>query len=418
MSPAELTAAPSSSKPARTPAARLYRAAGSLVVASLNRHRGITGVHTHTHALEHGLKTLGCGCAVISPFDQSRLLWEGVFALRPLVVGRVSRTAGIVWYRHWHEVALRRALTAHLQNNPADVVLAQCPVTAHAALHVREKLGLNFKITLVCHFNHSEAEEYRKSGDLPSEKAYQRMLEYEAAVLHDVDQVIYVSDWARQIVEQERNIHPRLGNVIHNGIPELTERQSVTRQELGLSPQDLVLINVGTLEPRKNQIGLIDLFEKIAAKHEKAKLVLVGAGHQRSEIEAKIGKKNLGGKVKLLGSRSDVAELLALSDLYLHYAKLENCPVVLLECARAGLAFAAVAAGGIPELQRETGVDLALDPNDLDRSMAVLSPVLTDQAHRLALGRKARAAFLSKFTTEAMAKAYLNALGLSSEPRG
>jgi glycosyltransferase involved in cell wall biosynthesis len=404
-------------RPSRTPAARLFRAAGSLVVASLNRPKGITGVHTHTSALHEGLRQIGCGCAVVSPFDQTRL-WELVFAMRPLVIRRLSRTAGTLWYRHWHEAALRSSLIKHLRHNPADVLLAQCPVTAHAALGVRQQLNLDFRIALVCHFNGSEAEEYRKSGDLPCDRAYQRMMDYENAVLRDVDQVIYVSQWARQTVESERKIQPRSSAVVHNGIPDAAPAQGVGRASLGLSPQDLVLINVGTLEPRKNQIGLLDLFEKIVARFSSAKLLLVGAGHQRNDIEQAIRGKRLDGKVMLLGARQDVPGLLAISDLYLHYAKLENCPVVLLECARAGLPFAAIAAGGIPELQQAMGVELSLDPDDLNQSMAVLEPVLGSASLQNKLGERARAAFCERFTTDAMARAYLHALGLSPEPRG
>ncbi len=267
-------------------------------------------------------------------------------------------------------------------------MLAQCPVTAHAALAARRQLRLDCRIVLVCHFNHSEPEEYRKSGDLPGDRAYQRMLKYETAVLEQVDQVIYVSDWARQTVERERNIHPRSSAVIHNGIPQRIECSPLTRQALGLNADDLVLVNVGTLEPRKNQIGLLDLFEKIAQRHENARLMLVGAGHQRSQIEHAIAQKNLNQRVRLLGARSDVPSILAISDLYLHYAKLENCPVVLLECARAGLPFAAIAAGGIPELQQALGVELSLNPNNLDGTMAVLDPVLTDPAIRSRPGPK------------------------------
>ncbi len=417
MSWAPATSAPDLVRPSRTPAARLYRAAGSLVVASLNRPQGITGVHTHTSALDEGLRQIGCGCAVVSPFDHTRM-WDVVFAMRPLVIQRLSRTAGTLWYRHWHEAALRSSLMKHLRHNPADVVLAQCPVTAHAALSVRQQLNLDCRIALVCHFNGSEAEEYRKSGDLPSDRAYRRMMEYENAVLRDVDQVIYVSEWARHTVESERKIQPKSSAVVHNGIPDAPPAGVLTRESLGLSQRDLVLINVGTLEPRKNQIGLLDLFERIAARFPNAKLLLVGAGHQRGEIEQAIRSKRLDDKVTLLGARSDVPGLLAISDLYLHYAKLENCPVVLLECARAGLPFAAVAAGGIPELQQMMGVELSLDPDDLDSSMAVLEPILGNPSQQNKVGDRARAAFIERFTTHAMARGYLNALGISPEPRG
>ncbi len=51
MTSAEMTAAATFARSSRTPAARLFRAAGSVIIASLNRQKGITGVHTHTNAL-------------------------------------------------------------------------------------------------------------------------------------------------------------------------------------------------------------------------------------------------------------------------------------------------------------------------------------------------------------------------------
>jgi glycosyltransferase involved in cell wall biosynthesis len=397
-------------RPAQLPS---QRSAASVVIASLNRPRGTTGVHTHTQALEQGLSALGCSCSVISPFSAG-VKWLPAFALRPLLIHRISATASTLWYRHWHEAALRSALTAQLEQNSADVILAQCPVSAHAALHVRRHLKLNCRIAMVCHFNRSEADEYRSTGELSIEWAYQRMLEYEAAVLHEVDQVIYVSQWARGIVEDQRRILPRSSVVIHNGIPD-SDAAPLTRKSVGLADDDVVLINVGTLEPRKNQLGLIALFERIVNECAKAKLLLVGSGSARAAIETEIQARGLAGKVLLLGSRADVPSLLKLSDVYLHYAKLENCPVILLECARAGLPFAAIPAGGIPEVQAQMGVQFALDENDPEQSLHTLRPLLAERSRRLEIGRVVRLAYLQRFTTDVMASRYLDSLNLTAK---
>ena len=71
---------------------------------------------------------------------------------------------------------------------------------------------------MVCHFNFSEAKEYRDKGELSNEKAYQAMLDFEQRVLGSVDRVIYVSSWAKRIVEEERGISVRSSSVIWNGI--------------------------------------------------------------------------------------------------------------------------------------------------------------------------------------------------------
>jgi glycosyltransferase involved in cell wall biosynthesis len=313
-----------------------------------------------------------------------------------------------------HEI-LEGLSTNDLRAACPNAIIAQCPVSAHAALQVRRKLNLNTRIALVAHFNHSEAEEYRQLGDLPCDETYRHMLGFENAVLQDVDQVIYVSEWARRIVESQRSIRPRRSSVIHNGIPDIASPPALTRAALGLREDDLVLINVGTLEPRKNQLNLLALFAEIHKQHPHARLLLVGEGSHRRHIESAIRALHLGDAVKLLGSRQDVHDLLCLSDLYLHYATLENCPVVLLECGRAGLPFAAVPVGGIPELQAAMNVTLNLDPARVTDSLAVLKPFLAAESLRKLLGSRARAAFESRFTTDAMTRAYLAALDLAPE---
>jgi len=406
----EATPAQTSEHEAAAPGARAMK---SVVIASLNRDEGITGVHTHTRSLLQGLRELGCDCRHVSSFSGSRA-WLAIFAVRPMLLNHISRTSGTLWYRHWHEAALRRNLEKYLRRARVDVIVAQCPVSAHAALEARRRLGLDVRVVMVCHFNHSEAREYREMGELSGERAYQRMLDYESAVLREVDQVIYVSDWARQVVEKERGIQPRSSAVILNAIAESAADREVTRESLGLTENDLVLINVGTLEPRKNQVGLLDLFELIVREHANAKLLLVGEGSARDEIARAIAAKGLAGKAMLLGARSDVPALLKISDLYLHYAKLENCPVVLLEAARAGVPFAAIPAGGIGELQRALGLQIELDEHDREKSLRALESLLNDADLRRESGARIRAAFKEKFTTVAMAQSYVRELGRDS----
>jgi glycosyltransferase involved in cell wall biosynthesis len=380
----------------------------SILIASLNRPRGITGVHTHTSALCDGLQQFGYSAQHVNPFSGSQA-WLAFFAARPLL-DRINKTAATLWYRHWHAAALRTNLSKACAASP-DVILAQCPVSACVALDVRAKRNLRTVVALVAHFNHSEAEEYRQLGSL-SDSAYQRMLEFENRVLREVDQVIYVSDFARQVVESERKVQIRRSTVIHNGIPDVSKTANITRADLGLSPDDLVLINVGTLEPRKNQLNLLNLFDEIRKHHANAKLLLVGDGSHRAQLESSIRTRDLTDSVKLLGSRSDVHDLLSLADLYIHYAKLENCPVVLLEAARAGVPFAAIPSGGIPELQSSLNVNIALDPANIHNSFTTLHPLLGNPQLRGELGSRARAAFESHFTTAAMTRAYLEAMGL------
>ncbi|MEA2734973.1 MAG: phosphatidyl-myo-inositol alpha-mannosyltransferase, partial [Humisphaera sp.] len=252
--------------------------------------------------------------------------------------------------------------------------------------------------------------EYRAKGELAGDENYRDMLAFEDCVLEEVDRVIYVSDWARQRVELTRSLRTKSAAVIWNGVDESTPT-TLTRQQLRLHSDDLVLINVGSLEPRKNQLGLLDLFATIHSQHRNARLLLVGDGPARGDVEQKIAELNLHNAVTLLGHRRDVPALLPLADLYIHYSALENCPLALIEAARAGLPFAAVPAGGVPELQRALDCKYELQPHDLRTSMDNIRPLLEQAALRTLAGNRARERCAATLTRDAMTHAYLEALG-------
>lgn len=386
------------------------------LIATVNRAAGDTGVHTHTRTLLAGLNAAGAAAKVVTPFDGSRK-WLPIFAVRPLILKRVNPTWSTLWYRHWHLSALRENLRNAVRAAEPKSILAQCPLSARAALDVRAEMGAERRMTIsaVCHFNRSEADEYRDKGELRDDKRYAEMLAFEAATLGEVDQVIYVSSWARDLVERDRDIRTRASAVIWNGLADAVAVPSkLKRADVGLSDDDLVLINVGTLEPRKNQVGLIELFAKLVAQHPDAKLMLVGDGPGRSAVESAIARLNLGASVRLLGHRRDVADLMPLADLYIHFALAENCPMVLIEAARAGLPIAALPVGGVPEILSSIDGSVALDAADHQTSLARLRPLLASREEREHAGRRAAEAFRDHFGREAMVKRYLEIIRAGS----
>ena len=401
-----VAAAPSVSQP--TSPRRIARVA----IATINRTEGDTGVHTHTRMLAGGFKDAGVACDVVSAFSGSKK-WLPVFAVRPLVLHRVNKSWSTLWHRRWHRAALQESLKRYAAHQPLDAVVAQCPVSARAALDVREALRGTFPVAMVCHFNQSEAEEYRDKGELAGQDRYEQMLAFEDKVLREVDRVIYVSNWARQNVEQSRGLRTKSSAVIWNGVDDLSSTSTpIKRSDLGLEDDDVVLINVGSLEPRKNQLGLLTLFAEVNAEFPQTRLVLVGDGAQRGEIERRIAQLELSGKVILLGHRRDVPALLPLADLYMHYATLENCPLVLIEASRASVPFAAVPNGGVPELQAALDCRIDLTPHDLREAVANVRPLLADANARRQLGRRVRTNFENTFTHRAMTQAYLKALSI------
>ena len=384
---------------------------GPVLIASILRTPGPTGVQAHVGTLEKGIAGAGFGCVTVTPFSGGHA-WLPVFAVRPLLLSRLKKSWSTRWHRHWHLVALRRNLARAVRRWPPAAMIAEDPLAAKAALDSRETLGGSFPIAAVCHFNVSQAKEWRDKGELDDKRAYTKILRLEEEVLERVDHVVYVSSWARETIERDRRIRPRSSAVIWNGLAPLPPPTTGTREEFGLAEDDVVLINIGTLEPRKNQIGLVEAFARLHERFPVTKLLLIGDGPDRRRVERRIADLRITDSVRLLGYRRNAASYLGLADVYVHYAAIENLPLVLLEAARAGLPSAAPPVGGIAELQPRLGGSVPLASDDPDASAEALGRLVGDSAVRDEMGRLAYARFLENFTEDAMVSAYLRLFGL------
>ena len=79
-----------------------------ILIATINRHIGDTGVQTHARALHDGLAAAGMACDIVTPFERPAM-WLPIFAMRKLLAP-FNPTWSTRWYRHWHAAALRQAL--------------------------------------------------------------------------------------------------------------------------------------------------------------------------------------------------------------------------------------------------------------------------------------------------------------------
>ena len=113
-----------------------------------------------------------------------------------------------------------------------------------------------------------------------------------------------------------------------------TVRQEM-RAELGLG-EHFTIMHVGRLCHPKNHTFLLDAFACLLENNPKAKLVLVGDGELREEVEQKTNRlpKN---SVLLLGTRNDIPKLLQAADVFVFPSVFEGLPVTMIEAQAAGL---------------------------------------------------------------------------------
>src|SRR5215469_18372175 len=89
-----------------------------VVIATILRAEGSTGVQTHVRQVHRYLEGCGRDAELVTPFSWGRWLTVPVFGAR-LLLERLSRAASVAWYRHWHEAFVRNALRRTLARTGA-----------------------------------------------------------------------------------------------------------------------------------------------------------------------------------------------------------------------------------------------------------------------------------------------------------
>lgn len=108
------------------------------------------------------------------------------------------------------------------------------------------------------------------------------------------------------------------------------------RKNLGLN-DELVIGHIGKMMNAKNHIFLINVFKELLEYRKNSKLLLIGDGENRKEIEDEILKNNLTNDVIILGMRKDIPELLQAMDIFVFPSLWEGFPLAVLEAQTSGL---------------------------------------------------------------------------------
>jgi glycosyltransferase involved in cell wall biosynthesis len=208
-----------------------------------------------------------------------------------------------------------------------------------------------------------------------------------------------VADSVRRVYRQP----PRA--TIPNGIrvaafrPRAGARERL-RAELGLDGAT-VLLTVGRLDAQKDHAGLLDALAGVPGPV----LVVAGDGALRGQLEARAASLGLAGRVRWLGVRDDVPDLLAAADLFVLASRWEGNPLVVMEAMAAGRPLVATAVGCVPELvPPEAGV--LVPPGDRRALSQAIETFLADGRVLEDAGRAAAELAARRFDVSVMAAAY------------
>jgi glycosyltransferase involved in cell wall biosynthesis len=172
------------------------------------------------------------------------------------------------------------------------------------------------------------------------------------------------------------------------------------RQELGLG-DEFVWLAVGRFEEAKDYPNMLNAFAAHAARRPSSRLLLVGQGSLRPMVESVMQSLGLGERVRFLGVRRDVPDIMNAADAYLLSSAWEGMPVVLLEAAAVGLPIVATRVGGVPEVVEHQKTGLLVEP-DNPGSLADAMDQLEGMApeDRSAIGQRGRGLVEQKYSPD------------------
>jgi glycosyltransferase involved in cell wall biosynthesis len=207
-----------------------------------------------------------------------------------------------------------------------------------------------------------------------------------------------------------RQIHadPRRVEVIYNAVDwrqiEPTASRRELRARLGFSDAAVVAGVIARLTPQK---GHHLLFEAVARTPglESLRLVVVGDGELRPGLEAAVAAHGLTDRVRFLGMRRDLGDVLAAMDIFVLPSLWEGLPLSLLLAMGAALPVVTTRVAGIPEVVDDEVTGLLVPPGDAAALGAALVRLSGDAVLRQRLGGAARAMVLPRFGVEAFVRA-------------
>jgi glycosyltransferase involved in cell wall biosynthesis len=178
--------------------------------------------------------------------------------------------------------------------------------------------------------------------------------------------LVAVSAQERDYIVRHRLATPKKIVVIPNAIPvKADDRPDVQqsnrlrlRQQLGVGPETRLIGSIGRLTAQKDPLAFVELVARRASRYDANAecYLMAGNGEMEPEVLQAIKRAGLGDRLRFLGFRSDVDELMAALDIYVLHSRYEGMPYIVLEAMSHSLPVVATRVAGVGEPLAEGGI--------------------------------------------------------------
>lgn len=280
-----------------------------------------------------------------------------------------------------------RALRSHLSRHPVDVVNTHSSADSWLVALACATLPAPPAIVRTRHISAPV-----------SSNPFNRWLYRQAAA------VVTTGESLRRNLLDALNLDPAQVISIPTGIDPLRFApgdKAAARSALGLDSECTYLGIVATLRSWKGHLFLLDAFAQL--RRPDLRLLIVGEGPMREQIEEKIKALGLAERVFLAGQRTDPERWLQAMDVFClpSYAN-EGVPQALMQAMLSGVPVISTPVGAITEVIEDGRTGLLVPPKDAQAQARAIERVLADQPLALRLAAAARADAVDRFGFERM----------------
>lgn len=178
------------------------------------------------------------------------------------------------------------------------------------------------------------------------------------------------------------------------------------RRDMFAAPHEKILMHASNFRPVKRVDSVMRIFSGVASAIP-ARLILMGDGPELPGARRMAEELHIADRVTFLGGSESVDEVFPVADLFLLPSDHEGFGLAALEAMSCAVPVIGTARGGMKEFINHGTNGFLFDPDDIDGMVEKARQILSDEALRLSIGRRARCTVSQHYTWEKVVKKYV-----------
>jgi N-acetyl-alpha-D-glucosaminyl L-malate synthase BshA len=185
-------------------------------------------------------------------------------------------------------------------------------------------------------------------------------------------------------------------------------RHQVDELRRSLAPQgEPLLVHVSNFRPVKRPVDCIEILARVLRKGINTRLVMVGDGSERMNVEHKARGLGIFDSCVFVGKQPNIVDYLSAADVLLLPSEQESFGLAALEAMACEVPVIASRVGGLPEVVTDGVTGFLSEVGDVEKMANDAAKLLTDATLRREMGKRARESAVSRYRTDIVIPKYV-----------